>query len=104
MIILTMMGSAVVFPPLIGGAAPVPEKVSCAIADRQAFQQPEGVHLTGWIGSRIDVNEKNRLVMMDPNRLLISYRKRPGGAGVGWRACRQMVACRHAGLGVHRRP
>jgi DUF1680 family protein len=78
-IILTMMGSAVVFPPLIGGAAPVPEKVSCAIADRQAFQQPEGVHLTGWIGSRIDVNEKNRLVMMDPNRLLISYRKRPGG-------------------------
>ena len=78
-IILTMMGSAVVFPPLIGGAAPVPEKVSCAIADRQDFQQPDRLHLTGWIGSRIDVNEKNRLVMMDPNRLLISYRTRPGG-------------------------
>ena len=78
-IILTMMCSAVVFPPLTGGAAPVPEKASCAIADRQDFQQPDRLHLTGWIGSRIDANEKNRLVMMDPNRLLISYRKRPGG-------------------------
>ena len=78
-IILTMMCSAAVFPPLTGGAAPVPEKASCAIADRQDFQQPDRLHLTGWIGSRIDVNEKNRLVMMDPNRLLISYRKRPGG-------------------------
>ena len=78
-IILTMMCSAAVFPPLTGGAAPVPEKASCAIANRQDFQQPDRLHLTGWIGSRIDVNEKNRLVMMDPNRLLISYRKRPGG-------------------------
>jgi DUF1680 family protein len=78
-IILTMMCSAVVFPPLIGGAAPVPDQVPCAIADRQDFQQPDRLHLTGWIGSRIDANEKNRLVMMDPNRLLISYHKRPGG-------------------------
>jgi DUF1680 family protein len=65
--------------PLVAAAAPVPDKVPGAIADRQAFQQPDCVHLTGWIGSRIAANEKNRLVLMDPNRLLVSYRKRPGG-------------------------
>ena len=63
----------------VRAAEPLPEKVLCAIADRQAFQQPDRLHLTGWIGSRIDANEKNRLVKMDPARLLVSYRKRPGG-------------------------
>jgi len=63
----------------VRAAEPLPEKVLCAIADRQAFQQPDRLHLTGWIGSRIDANEKNRLVRMDPARLLVSYRKRPGG-------------------------
>jgi DUF1680 family protein len=58
---------------------PLPDMVPGAIADKQAFQQPDCVRLTGWIGSRIEANEKNRLVRMDPNRLLVSYRKRPGG-------------------------
>ncbi|MCX6872855.1 MAG: glycoside hydrolase family 127 protein [Verrucomicrobia bacterium] len=57
---------------------PLPEMVTCAIADKQAFQQPDRVHLTGWIGSRMEANEKNRLVKIDPNRLLLSYQNRPG--------------------------
>ncbi len=57
---------------------PLPEKVTCAIADKQDFQQPDRLHLTGWIGSRIEANEKNRLVKLDPERLLASYRNRPG--------------------------
>ena len=78
-LIITLMNAAAVITPLAGAAAPVPDMVPGAIADKQSFQQPDGVHLTGWIGSRIEANEKNRLVLMDPNRLLVSYRKRPGG-------------------------
>jgi uncharacterized protein len=64
-----------------GGAVeivPLPEQIPCAIADRQAFQQPDCLHLTGWIGARIDVNANNRLVKIDTDRLLEGYRKRPG--------------------------
>ena len=39
---------------------PLPEKITCAIADKQAFQQPDRVHLTGWIGSRMEANAKGR--------------------------------------------
>jgi len=58
--------------------SPVPEKVPPVIADRQDFQVPDRVHLTGWVGQRIQVNEANRLVKMDAERLLEGYRKRPG--------------------------
>lgn len=56
----------------------LPEKVPWAIADRQSFLSPERLHLTGWIGTRIDANEQNRMVKIDPARLLEGYRKRPG--------------------------
>jgi hypothetical protein len=78
-IIMPITCAAAVITPLASAATPVPDRISCAIADRQDFQEPDRLHLTGWIGSRIEANEKNRLVKMDPNRLLISYRKRPGG-------------------------
>ncbi|MFO1513834.1 MAG: glycoside hydrolase family 127 protein, partial [Verrucomicrobiota bacterium] len=57
---------------------PVPEKIVCAVADRQDFQIPDRVHQTGWVGTRIAANESNRLVKLDPARLLEGYRKRPG--------------------------
>jgi len=57
---------------------PVPDKIACAVADRQAFTQPDQLHLTGWVGSRIEANEANRLVKIDVDRLLEGYRKRPG--------------------------
>ena len=59
-------------------APSVPDKVPCAVADKQDFQTPDALHLTGWIGSRIAANEGNRLVKLDPSRLLEGYRKRPG--------------------------
>lgn len=58
--------------------SPVPEKVILAIQDRQDFQTPDRVQLTGWIGRRIQGNEANRLVKLDATRLLEGYRKRPG--------------------------
>jgi DUF1680 family protein len=56
----------------------VPEKVPPAIPDRQDSQIADVVHLTGWIGTRISANETNRMVRIDPDRLLEGYRKRPG--------------------------
>jgi len=62
------------------GKLPVPDKVVFAIPDKQDFQQPDCVHLSGWIGSRMDASEKNRLVKIDTDRLLRSYRNRPSGS------------------------
>ena len=56
----------------------LPEKIPCTVQDRQAFQQPDRTQFGGWLGSRIDANERNRLVKIDPARLLEGYRKRPG--------------------------
>jgi len=68
--IMTIMCIAAVITPLASAVTPLPEKVSCAIADRQDFQIPDRVQLAGWLGSRIEANEKNRLVKIDPARLL----------------------------------
>ena len=57
---------------------PLPDKVTPVVPDRQDFQTPDRVHLTGWVGRRIEANEANRLVKLDPTRLLEGYRKRPG--------------------------
>jgi DUF1680 family protein len=56
----------------------LPEKITPAIPDRQEFQTPDRVHLGGWIGTRIEANEGNRLAKLDADRLLEGYRKRPG--------------------------
>lgn len=61
-----------------GPITPLPDKVAPAVPDRQDFITPDRVQLTGWVGSRIAGNETNRLVKIDPARLLEGYRKRPG--------------------------
>lgn len=61
-----------------GFVEPVAEKVPCAVADVQAFQVPDRVQLSGWIGSRMAASESNRLAKIDTDRLLEGYRKRPG--------------------------
>ena len=63
---------------LAAAIVPLPDQVACAVADRQAFTQPDQIHLSGWLGSRIDASEANRLVKLDVDRLLEGYRKRPG--------------------------
>jgi hypothetical protein len=56
----------------------VPERIASEVADRQDFQLPDRVNLSGWVGCRVAVNESNRLAKLDPERLLEGYRKRPG--------------------------
>ena len=57
---------------------PLPDKVACVVIDRQDFQVPDRVQLTGWLGTRVAVNESNRLAKLDIDRLLEGYRQRPG--------------------------
>jgi hypothetical protein len=57
---------------------PLPDKIRPVIQDKQNFQVPDRVHLTGWIGARMAASESNRLAEMDVNRLLEGFRKRPG--------------------------
>jgi DUF1680 family protein len=61
-----------------GLITPVAEKVPCAVADRQDFQIPDRVQLTGWLGTRIAASATNRLEKLYPSRLLEGYRHRPG--------------------------
>jgi len=56
----------------------LPDKVVGVVADRQDFQVPDHVQLTGWLGTRIMANESNRLAKLDIGRLLEGYRQRPG--------------------------
>jgi DUF1680 family protein len=58
--------------------SPLPDKITPVVPDRQDFQMPDRLRLTGWVGLRIEANEANRLVKLDPARLLEGYRKRPG--------------------------
>jgi uncharacterized protein len=58
--------------------SPLADKITPVVPDRQDFQIPDRLHLTGWVGMRIEANEANRLVKLDPARLLEGYRKRPG--------------------------
>lgn len=59
-------------------AQPIADKVNPAVGDRQDFQSPDRVRLTGWLGSRVNGNEASRLAKIDTDRLLEGYRKRPG--------------------------
>jgi uncharacterized protein len=71
---------------------PVPDKVVCAVADRQAFTEPGQLHLTGWLGARIEANETNRLAKVDVEPLLEGFRKRPS---------RQTYDGEHVGKWLH---
>ena len=55
---------------------PLPDKIPCAVPDRQDFQVPDRVHLTGWVGTRVARNE-NQVGKYKLEGLLASYRK-PG--------------------------
>jgi DUF1680 family protein len=72
--VLTIICIAIAITSLADSVKTLPEKVPCAIADKQEFQIPDCLQLTGWLGSRTDANEKNRLVKIDTERLLEACR------------------------------
>lgn len=59
-------------------AAPMPFLVEPSVADVLKLAEPDQVRLEGFLGRRIEANERNRLLAVDEDRLLLSYRQRPG--------------------------
>ncbi|MEI8038898.1 MAG: beta-L-arabinofuranosidase domain-containing protein [Verrucomicrobiota bacterium] len=75
-LLLALLSSST--PGLHAAVDPLPWPVPAAVADAQDCQVPDRVQPAGWIGSRVTANAANRLVKIDPARLLEGYRKRPG--------------------------
>jgi uncharacterized protein len=75
-----IMAVAVMAPSLVHAVPmePVPPKVPARLPDAADLLSPSQIHLGGWLGARIDANEKNRLLRVDTEPLLAGYRKRPG--------------------------
>lgn len=75
---LHLLGLCLGLAPFTVMAAPLPYVVKPAIADQQTAAEPDHVQLAGYLGRRVTANEKNRLLVVDEDRLLTSYRNRPG--------------------------
>ncbi len=75
-----IMTVALVTPCLVHAVPiePVPPKVPARLPDRFELLAPSQIHVGGWLGARIDANEKNRLLKVNVEPLLAGYRKRPG--------------------------
>jgi DUF1680 family protein len=58
--------------------APIPFKVPLAIPDAVNLSELSRVRVDGWLGQRIDANEKSRLLVVDTVPLLAGYLKKPG--------------------------
>jgi DUF1680 family protein len=57
---------------------PLPFIVPGRLPDAAEALSPAAIHVAGWLGARIDVNEKNRLLVVDTEPLLAGYHKKPG--------------------------
>jgi uncharacterized protein len=57
---------------------PKPFRVPPAMPDGLELPSPASVHLQGFLGTRVLVNESNRLAKVDVEPLLAGFRKKPG--------------------------
>ena len=57
---------------------PRPFQVPAQAVDAAEILSPGDLHVEGWLGRRIDLNEKNRLLQVDLEPLLAGFRKKPG--------------------------
>ncbi len=57
---------------------PVPYKVAMAIPNVVTLSDLSQVKIQGWLGARVDANERNRLLVVDTDPLLAGYLKKPG--------------------------
>ena len=57
---------------------PRPYAVAPVLQDVAEIQSPSAIHIGGWLGERIRVNESNRLLNVDMEPLLAGFIKKPG--------------------------
>jgi len=58
--------------------APLPFKIANRITDVAETLSPAAIRIDGWLGKRVAVNEKNRLLTIDIEPLLAGFRQKPG--------------------------
>jgi DUF1680 family protein len=56
----------------------VPFRVPARLEDKAEVLSPAAVRLEGFLGARVAVNEKNRLLQVDEEPLLAGFRQKPG--------------------------
>ena len=76
----TLMFTLAAFTSGLGAASLVPEPYMVAAVAPEVLQpvDPSAVKIEGWLGARIDANERRRLLVVDTGPLLAGYRKKPG--------------------------
>ncbi|MBI5383851.1 MAG: glycoside hydrolase family 127 protein [Verrucomicrobia bacterium] len=57
---------------------PLPFKAPAKLPDAAEALSPSAIHIDGWLGARLLVNEKNRLLAVDTEPLLAGFRQKPG--------------------------
>jgi len=64
-----------------GAAAPIeplPFKVDAKLPEAAELLPLSAVHIDGWLGARLDANERSRLLKVDTEPLLAGFKKKPG--------------------------
>jgi DUF1680 family protein len=57
---------------------PLPYRVAARLSDTAEILSPSAVHLDGWLGHRIAINESVRLLNVDTEPLLAGFKHKPG--------------------------
>jgi uncharacterized protein len=60
------------------GVQPLPFRVPARMPDALEMLSPSALHIEGWLGARLQVNERNRLLKVDTVPLLAGFHKKPG--------------------------
>ncbi len=76
--LLLLTFAAMPFPLRADPVVALPYVVPPAVPDRVQLAEPSAVRIDGWLGARIDANERQRLLVVDTEPLLAGYRKKPG--------------------------
>jgi len=78
-ITLFVLMNTAAFTVFAAPGLPVPDVVAPRAPAVLDPVQPSSVRIEGWLGARIDANERQRLLVVDTEPLLAGYRHRPGG-------------------------
>ena len=75
---LSVLMSTAAFTVYAAPVLPVPFVVAQVVPEVLHPIHPSAVSVEGWLGARIDANERHRLLVVDTEPLLAGYRQKPG--------------------------
>lgn len=75
---IALLSAAIIPAGATSGISPIGPKVSNRLSDVVEASSPAAVHLDGWLGNRIALSEKNRLLTIEIEPMLAGFRQKPG--------------------------